>query len=112
MPLSRVPEGFAVTASTSVCPVAAMENAERRIYTTQFHPEVKHTEYGQQLLKNFLFDICGLEATWTMDNLVETMTDEFRAAVGEDRVILALSGGVDSSVVAAPRRPLQCTGRR
>ena len=75
--VSRVPEGFAVTASTSVCPVAAMENAERRIYTTQFHPEVKHTEYGQQLLKNFLFDICGLEAAWTMDNLVETMTDEF-----------------------------------
>ena len=99
--VSRVPEGFAVMASTSVCPVAAMENAERRIYTTQFHPEVKHTEYGQQLLKNFLFDICGLEAAWTMDNLVETMTDEFRAAVGEDRVILALSGGVDSSVVAA-----------
>ena len=99
--VSRVPEGFAVTASTSVCPVAAMENAERRIYTTQFHPEVKHTEYGQQLLKNFLFDICGLEAMWTMDNLVETMTDKFRAAVGEDRVILALSGGVDSSVVAA-----------
>lgn len=99
--VSRVPEGFAVTASTSVCPVAAMENAERRIYTTQFHPEAKHTEYGQQLLKNFLFDICGLEAAWTMDNLVETMTDEFRAAVGEDRVILALSGGVDSSVVAA-----------
>ena len=99
--VSRVPEGFAVTASTSVCPVAAMENAERRIYTTQFHPEAKHTECGQQLLKNFLFDICGLEAAWTMDNLVETMTDEFRAAVGEDRVILALSGGVDSSVVAA-----------
>ncbi len=62
---------------------------------------MKHTEYGQQLLKNFLFDLCGLEAAWTMDNLVETMTDEFRAAVGEDRVILALSGGVDSSVVAA-----------
>lgn len=99
--VSRVPEGFAVTASTSVCPIAAMENAERRIYTTQFHPEVKHTEYGQQLLRNFLFDICGLEATWTMDNLVETMSSEFRAAVGEDRVILALSGGVDSSVVAA-----------
>lgn len=99
--VSAVPEGFEVTAATDVCPVAAMENAERRIYTTQFHPEVKHTEYGQQLLHNFLFDICGLEATWTMDNLVETMTSEFRAAVGEDRVILALSGGVDSSVVAA-----------
>ena len=99
--VSRVPEGFTVTASTSVCPVAAMEDAERRIYTTQFHPEVKHTEHGQQLLRNFLFDICGLKATWTMDNLVESMTEEFRAAVGEDRVILALSGGVDSSVVAA-----------
>ncbi len=99
--VSRVPEGFTVTASTSVCPVAAMENAERRIYTTQFHPEVKHTEFGQQLLQNFLFNICGLEPTWTMDNLVDTMTEEFRAQVGDDRVILALSGGVDSSVVAA-----------
>ena len=99
--VSVVPEGFVVTASTSVCPVAAMENAERRIYTTQFHPEVKHTEHGQQLLQNFLFNICGLEGTWTMDNLVETMTADFRAQVGEDRVILALSGGVDSSVVAA-----------
>ena len=65
--VSVVPEGFVVTASTSVCPVAAMENAERRIYTTQFHPEVKHTEHGQQLLQNFLFNICGLEGTWTMD---------------------------------------------
>ena len=99
--VSEVPEGFTVTASTDVCPVAAMENAERKIFTTQFHPEVKHTEYGQQLLKNFLFEICGLEPNWTMDNLVETMTADFRAKVGEDRVILALSGGVDSSVVAA-----------
>ena len=99
--VSAVPEGFVVTASTSVCPVAAMENAERRIFTTQFHPEVKHTEYGQQLLKNFLFGICRLEANWSMDNLVETMTAQFREKVGDDRVILALSGGVDSSVVAA-----------
>ena len=99
--VSEVPAGFTVTAKTDVCPVAAMENAERRIFTTQFHPEVKHTEYGQQLLKNFLFDICGLEQNWTMDNLVETMTEQFRAQVGEDRVILALSGGVDSSVGAA-----------
>lgn len=99
--VARVPEGFTVTASTSVCPVAAMENPERRIYTTQFHPEVRHTEFGQQLLSNFLFDICGLEPTWTMDNLVETMTADFCAQVGGNRVILALSGGVDSSVVAA-----------
>lgn len=99
--VSEVPEGFTVTASTDVCPVAAMECPERKIFTTQFHPEVKHSEYGQQLLSNFLFEICGLEPNWSMDNLVETMTAEFREKVGADRVILALSGGVDSSVVAA-----------
>lgn len=99
--VSEVPEGFTVTASTDVCPVAAMECPERKIFTTQFHPEVKHSEYGQQLLNNFLFEICGLEPNWSMDNLVETMTAEFREKVGDDRVILALSGGVDSSVVAA-----------
>ena len=99
--VSEVPEGFTVTASTDVCPVAAMECVERKIFTTQFHPEVKHSEYGQQLLSNFLFEICGLEPSWSMDNLVETMTADFREKVGDDRVILALSGGVDSSVVAA-----------
>ena len=99
--VSEVPEGFTVTASTDVCPVAAMECPERKIFTTQFHPEVKHSEYGQQLLSNFLFEICGLEPNWSMDNLVETMTAEFREKVGDDRVFLALSGGVDSSVVAA-----------
>ena len=99
--VSEVPEGFTVTASTDVCPVAAMECVERKIFTTQFHPEVKHSEYGQQLLSNFLFEICGLEPNWSMDNLAETMTAEFREKVGDDRVILALSGGVDSSVVAA-----------
>ena len=99
--VDRVPAGFHVTARTEVCPVAAMECPERKLYSTQFHPEVRHTEYGQQILKNFLFGVCGLEASWTMDNLVETMCDDIRATVGEDRVILALSGGVDSSVVAA-----------
>lgn len=99
--VSEVPEGFTVTASTDVCPVAAMECVERKIFTTQFHPEVKHSEYGQQLLSNFLFEICGLEPNWSTDNLVETMTADFREKVGDDRVILALSGGVDSSVVAA-----------
>ena len=96
-----VPAGFSIVASTDVCPVAAMECPERKIYTTQFHPEVKHTRFGNQMLKNFLFDICGLEPNWTMDNLVETLTADFREKVGSDRVILALSGGVDSSVVAA-----------
>ena len=99
--VSEVPAGFTVTASTDVCPVAAMECPERKIYTTQFHPEVKHTEHGQQILSNFLFGICGLEKNWTMDNLVESMTAEFQSKVGDNRVILALSGGVDSSVVAA-----------
>ena len=99
--VTEVPEGFTVTASTDVCPVAAMECAGRKIFTTQFHPEVKHSEYGQQLLSNFLFEICGLEPNWSMDNLAETMTVDFREKVGDDRVILALSGGVDSSVVAA-----------
>lgn len=99
--VTEVPEGFTVTASTDVCPVAAMECVERKIFTTQFHPEVKHSEYGQQLLSNFLFEICGLEPNWSMDNLAETMTADFCEKVGDDRVILALSGGVDSSVVAA-----------
>ena len=99
--VSRVPEGFTVTSRTEVCPVASMECPERKLYSTQFHPEVRHTEYGQQILSNFLFEICGLEPDWTMDNLVESMTAQIRERVGEDRVILALSGGVDSSVVAA-----------
>ena len=99
--VSRVPEGFVVTGRTDVCPVAAMECPERKLYSTQFHPEVRHTEHGQQILKNFLFGVCGLVEDWTMDNLAEQKVAEIREQVGEDRVILALSGGVDSSVVAA-----------
>lgn len=99
--VSRVPEDFVVTGRTDVCPVAAMECPERKLYSTQFHPEVRHTEHGQQILKNFLFGVCGLVEDWTMDNLVEQKVAEIREQVGEDRVILALSGGVDSSVVAA-----------
>ena len=96
-----VPEGFTVTASTDVCPVAAMECASKRIYTTQFHPEVRHTPHGKELLSNFLFNIAGLDPTWTMDNIVEQKVAEIREQVGDARVILGLSGGVDSSVVAA-----------
>ncbi|MBE6469939.1 MAG: glutamine-hydrolyzing GMP synthase [Coriobacteriaceae bacterium] len=99
--VSRAPEGFTVTSRTSVCPVASMEDAERRFFSTQFHPEVNHTEHGRQILKNFLFGVCGLEESWTMENIVEEKVAEIRETVGEDRVILALSGGVDSSVVAA-----------
>ena len=99
--VSVVPEGFTVTASTDVCPVAAMECASKRIYTTQFHPEVRHTPHGKELLSNFLFNIAGLEPTWTMDNIVEQKVAEIREQVGDACVILGLSGGVDSSVVAA-----------
>ena len=99
--VSEVPTGFTVTATTDVCPVASMECAERKLYATQFHPEVRHTPYGNDLLSNFLFGICGLEADWTMDSIIEDSVAAIRAQVGEDRVILGLSGGVDSSVVAA-----------
>ena len=99
--VAMVPEGFAITSSTQVCPVASMECAERNLYATQFHPEVRHTTYGTQMLSNFLFGICGLEPTWSMDNLIDELVEGVRAKVGKDRVILGLSGGVDSSVVGA-----------
>lgn len=99
--VSEVPAGFVVTAKTDVCPVASMECAERKLYATQYHPEVRHTPYGNELLSNFLFEICGLTADWTMDSIIEDAVAAIREQVGEDRVILGLSGGVDSSVVAA-----------
>ena len=99
--VAEAPAGFTVTASTDVCPVASMECAERRLYATQFHPEVRHTPHGDQLLRNFLFGICGLEASWTMDSIIDDAVAAIREQVGSDRVILGLSGGVDSSVVAA-----------
>ncbi len=99
--VTRVPEGFQVTARTETCPVAAMECPRKRLYATQFHPEVRHTVCGNKMLSTFLFGICGLEPTWTMDNVVESLVDDIRTKVGDSRVILALSGGVDSSVVAA-----------
>ena len=99
--VTKVPEGFRVIASTDICPVAAMECADRKIYSTQFHPEVRHTPYGNQMLSNFLFNICGLEKNWSMDTIIEDSVAAIRAQVGDARVILGLSGGVDSSVVAA-----------
>ncbi|WP_172136435.1 glutamine-hydrolyzing GMP synthase [Adlercreutzia sp. ZJ473] len=99
--VTEVPEGFVVTATTDVCPVASMECAARKLYATQFHPEVRHTPHGNEMLANFLFGICGLERNWTMDSIIEDSVAAIRAQVGEDRVILGLSGGVDSSVVAA-----------
>ena len=99
--VTEVPDGFVITSHTDICPVASMEDAERRLYATQFHPEVRHTPHGNQMLANFLFDICGLEKSWTMDSIIEDSVAAIRDQVGDSRVILGLSGGVDSSVVAA-----------
>ncbi len=95
------PEGFRVTARTSTTPVAAMEDPSRRLYATQFHPEVAHTEHGQEIIERFLHGIVGIPATWTMANIIEETIEYVRDLVGSDKVICGLSGGVDSSVVAA-----------
>ena len=99
--VSRVPEGFTVTSTTDVCPVASMEDASRNLFATQFHPEVRHTAYGKTILENFLFGVCDLKRDWTMDNIIDEKVAAIREQVGDRKVILALSGGVDSSVVAA-----------
>ena len=99
--VSEVPEGFSVTSVTETCPVASMEDASRNLYATQFHPEVRHSVHGNEMLKNFLFNVCGLDKTWTMEGIIDEKVAEIRAEVGSRKVILALSGGVDSSVVAA-----------
>jgi GMP synthase (glutamine-hydrolysing) len=95
------PEGFAVTASTSGAPVAAFEDLDRRLAGVQFHPEVLHTEQGQQILKNFLYDIAGLSPDWTDANIIDDQIELIRKQVGDSRVICGLSGGVDSAVAAA-----------
>ncbi len=99
--IAEVPEGFKITAKTKDCPVAAMENEERKLYATQFHPEVMHTEQGQDMLRNFVIDVCGCSGSWKMDSFVESTIKELREKIGNGRVLLALSGGVDSSVAAA-----------
>lgn len=99
--ISQLPEGFRVTAHTAVCPVAAMENAERKLYAVQFHPEVNHTENGSRMLHSFLYGVCGCTGDWTMENYAQTSIARIREKVGDGRVLLALSGGVDSSVCAA-----------
>ena len=99
--IAQVPEGFHITAHTADCPVAAMEDPERRLYATQFHPEVLHTEEGMKLLKNFVIDVCGCTGSWKMSSFAETTVQELRKKIGNGKVLLALSGGVDSSVAAA-----------
>jgi len=98
--VARLPMGFSVTASTSSTPIAATEDPERKLYGLQFHPEVVHTPKGKRMLNNFLFPVCGCNKTWTMKSFVREMTREMRSVVGEKKVILGLSGGVDSSVTA------------
>ncbi|HEV8065193.1 MAG TPA: glutamine-hydrolyzing GMP synthase [Acidimicrobiales bacterium] len=95
------PAGFAATASTSQTPAAVVEHQERRIYGVQFHPEVVHTARGQELLRRFLADVCDCLPTWTHVSVIETAVEAVRAQVGSERVLCALSGGVDSAVAAA-----------
>lgn len=98
--IAKAPEGFTVTANTPVCPVAAMECAEKKLYATQFHPEVMHTKEGMKMISNFVTKVCGCSGDWRMDSFVETTINEIREKVGNGKVLCALSGGVDSSVAA------------
>ncbi|SEV83027.1 glutamine-hydrolyzing GMP synthase [[Clostridium] fimetarium] len=98
--IETAPQGFAVTASTPVCPVAAMENADKNLYAVQFHPEVMHTAEGTKMLSNFLFNICNCAGDWKMDAFVETSIQGLKEKIGTGKVLCALSGGVDSSVAA------------
>ncbi|MFZ5662442.1 MAG: glutamine-hydrolyzing GMP synthase [Pseudomonadota bacterium] len=99
--VSQEPPGFVVTARTDRIPVAAFANDERRWYGVQFHPEVTHTRSGEAMLRRFVVDICGCQTLWTPANIIEDQIERVRAQVGSDEVVLGLSGGVDSSVVAA-----------
>ena len=99
--VEKVPPGFEVIGMSDTCPVGAVRDPVRRLYGVQFHPEVQHTPKGLEVLKNFLFRICGLKGLWTMRSFIEATTQAIKERVGpEDRVICALSGGVDSTVTA------------
>ncbi|GFH36094.1 glutamine-hydrolyzing GMP synthase [Streptomyces pacificus] len=98
---SAAPEGFTVTASTAVVPVAAFENDEKKLYGVQYHPEVMHSTYGQQVLEHFLYRGAGIEPAWTTGNVIEEQVAAIREQVGDRRAICGLSGGVDSAVAAA-----------
>ena len=99
--VTNLPEGFVVDASSDSCPIAAASCEERNIYLVQFHPEVQHSVHGTEMLRNFIFNVCGAQANWSMKNFIEDQVEKIRAQVGNDNVLCALSGGVDSSVVAA-----------
>ncbi len=99
--VSEVPQGFSVIAHTANCPAAAIGNEAKKLYGVQFHPEVNHTEAGKQIIGNFLFRICGCKGEWKMDDFIRTSIDKYRKELKDKKVLLALSGGVDSSVAAA-----------
>ncbi|GAB1259468.1 glutamine-hydrolyzing GMP synthase [Aurantivibrio plasticivorans] len=99
--VSAIPAGFTITASTPSCPIAGMACEEKRFFGVQFHPEVTHTTQGQRIYEHFVLDLCGCEKNWTAANIVEDAIAQVREQVGADKVLLGLSGGVDSSVVAA-----------
>ncbi len=99
--IEKAPEGFRIVAHTENCPCAAMENKERKLYGIQFHPEVNHTVDGTKMLHNFLYKVCGCAGDWTMGDYAKTAIANIREKVGDGKVLLALSGGVDSSVAAA-----------
>ncbi|MCM3024884.1 glutamine-hydrolyzing GMP synthase [Heyndrickxia ginsengihumi] len=98
--VTETPEGFTIVASNPTCPIAAMSDESRRLYAVQFHPEVRHSVHGNELLRNFAFDICDCQGTWSMENFIEMEMEKIRQTVGDKKVLCALSGGVDSSVVA------------
>lgn len=98
--ISQVPEGFEITAHTENCPVAAMEDREKKFFAVQYHPEVNHTVQGSKMIRNFVIHICGCDADWQMGSFAERQIKAIRKKVGDGKVLCALSGGVDSSVAA------------
>lgn len=99
--MAKVPEGFALAAHTDMCPTAAIADPARGFYGVQFHPEVNHTEHGTQMIRNFLYQVCHAKGDWTVEDYCRTAIAAIREKVGDGKVLLALSGGVDSSVAAA-----------
>ncbi|XBG73298.1 glutamine-hydrolyzing GMP synthase [Enterococcus cecorum] len=97
--VTQAPEGFEVVATSKDCPIASIQNVQRKMYGVQFHPEVRHSEYGNDLLKHFALEICGCKGDWSMENFIDMQIANIRKQVGDKKVLLGLSGGVDSSVV-------------
>ena len=98
--IKDVPEGFKITGITKSCPCAAMENINKNFYGVQFHPEVTHTEYGMKILSNFIFDVCKCHPDWKMEDFAKSSIEKYKKELADKRVLLGLSGGLDSSVVA------------